>query len=168
MRFESEGQIEAVLIEWKYTEKYGTPISPEGNEVRLGRYNDLVFAPSGPIRPDLDLAVSDFFWEPFYQLLRQQMLAFQMQAAHEDGAERVRVLHISPSSNHALHTVTAPALQSRGDDAFHVFRNLLVRPDDFVSRSTTEVFGQALAKAEGEAMPWANYILDRYSFLGSP
>jgi hypothetical protein len=110
VRFEHEGRIETVLIEWKYTESYGAPIPPKGNQVRLGRYRDLVFAPFGPVREDYGLAIGDFFWEPFYQLVRQQMLAFQMQAAHEDGAERVRVLHIAPSENRALHTVTAPAL----------------------------------------------------------
>ena len=167
VRFELDGQIETVLIEWKYTESYGGAISPGGNEVRLGRYGGLVFAPAGPVRADQGLAISDFFWEPFYQLLRQQLLAFQMQAAHEDGAERVRVLHISPSSNHALHAVTAPALRVRGNDVFEVFRKLLVRPDDFVSRSTVAVFGKALSEAEGEAGPWADYLLDRYSFLGS-
>ncbi len=166
VRFELEGRIETVLIEWKYTESYGPPISPGGNAVRLGRYRELVFAPAGPVCADQGLTISDFFWEPFYQLLRQQMLAFQMQAAGEDGTERVRVLHISPTSNHALHAVTAPALRSRGGDIFEVFRTLLVRPDDFVSRSTAAVFGKALSEAEGEAGPWADYLLGRYSFLG--
>ena len=167
VRFELRGRIETVLIEWKYTESYGAPISPSGNVVRLGRYEGLVFAPTGPVHADQGLAISDFFWELLYQLLRQQLLAFQMQAAHEDGAERVRVLHISPSSNHALHAVTAPALRSRGNDVFEVFRKLLVRPDDFVSRSTTAVFGKTLSEAGEEARPWADYLLDRYSFLGS-
>jgi hypothetical protein len=168
VRFEHEGRIETVLIEWKYTESYGAPIPPAGNPVRLGRYKDLVFAPDGPIRADRGLAISDFFWEPFYQLLRQQMLAFQMQAAHEDSTERVRVLHISPSANRALHTVTAPALRRYGDDAFEVFHEFLVRPDDFVSRSTEVVFGPALSEVGGEARPWADYLLDRYTFLDTP
>ena len=110
VRFELEERTETVLIEWKYTESYGAPIPPRGNEVRLSRYEGLVFAPAGPVHADQGLAIGDFFWEPFYQLLRQQLLAFQMQAAHEDGTKRVRVLHISPSPNHALHAVTAPAL----------------------------------------------------------
>ncbi|MFC7738941.1 hypothetical protein ACFQX4_24820 [Roseomonas sp. GCM10028921] len=134
VRFDNQGRIETVLIEWKYTESYGAPIPPNGNKVRLSRYSDLVFAPVGPVRADLGLAIGDFFWEPFYQLLRQQTLAFRMQAAHENGAERVRVLHISPSANHALHRVTAPVLRRFGDDAFEVFRSLLVCPEDFVSR----------------------------------
>lgn len=168
VRFENEGRIESVLIEWKYTESYGAPISPNGNEVRLSRYRDLVFAPGGPIRADLSLAIGDFFWEPLYQLLRQQMLAFQMQAAHEDGAERVRVLHISPSANHAVHAVTAPALRCHGDDVFEVFRNLLVQPDDFVSRSTAAVFGTVLREVDEEDRPWADYLIDRYTFSALP
>jgi hypothetical protein len=168
VRLKHEGRIETVLIEGKYTERYGAPIPPKGNEVRRGRYGGLVFEPAGPVRADHNLAVGDFFWEPFYQLLRQQMLAFQMQAAHEDGTERVRVLHISPSANRALHAVTAPALKCWGDDAFDVFRKLLVRPDDFVSRSTEAVFGKAMSEADGEARPWSSYLLNRYTFLGAP
>ena len=168
MRFEHEGRIETVLIERKYTESYGAPIPSNGNEVRIDRYQDLVFAPFGPIRADRGLAIADFFWEPFYQLLRQQMLAFQMQAAHEDGADRVRVLHIAPSENIALHKVTAPALRGFGNDAFGVFRMLLERPDDFISCSTKAVFGMALSKVDGEARSWADYLLGRYSFLSVP
>jgi len=165
VRFQHEEKTETVLIEWKYTESYGSPIPPNGNEVRLGRYKDLVFAPSGPIRSDRALTISDFFWEPFYQMLRQQMLAFRMQAAAEGGAERVRVLHISPSGNRALQTVTAPALRRFGDDAFEVFRELLVRPDDLVSRSIEEVFDAALSDTDEESQSWADYLLGRYSFL---
>jgi hypothetical protein len=96
VRFESGGETETLLIEWKYTEKYGAPIRPDGNATRALRYADKLFAPNGPIRADLDLTLEDFFWEPFYQLLRQQMLAWRMALAKEDGAHRVRVLHISP------------------------------------------------------------------------
>lgn len=55
-----------------------------------------MFAPNGPIRDDLNLKLEGFFWELFYQLLRQQMLAFQMEKAHEAVTDLVRVLHISP------------------------------------------------------------------------
>ena len=78
------------------------------------------------------------------------------------------MLHISPSANQALHTVTAPALQCYGDDAFDVFRNLLVQPDDFTSRSTEAVFGMALSEANDEDRPWADYLIDRYTLLALP
>jgi hypothetical protein len=169
VRFKHGGRKETLLIEWKYTETYGAPLQNaprEGktsNEVRITRYRDLAFAPDGPIHADLGLAVEDFFWEPFYQCLRQQMLAFQMQKAAEDGAERVRVLHISPTGNRSLHKVTAPALRQFGDDAFEAFRAVLVDPDGFISRSTEQVFGSLLAQMAGD--PWSDYLTSRYSFL---
>jgi hypothetical protein len=128
VRFVADGRTEIALIEWKFTESYGAPIPPAGNPTRMDRYRDIAFAPAGPIRADLDLDLADFFWEPFYQMLRQQMLATQMERARELGAERVRVLHISPVANIKLHKVTAPALRSFGDDAFAVFGKLLADP----------------------------------------
>jgi hypothetical protein len=169
VRFKHENRMHTLLIEWKYTEKYGAPLRADGNPTRLRRYRDKAFAPDGPIRADAGLKVEDFFWDPFYQMLRQQMLAWRMERAREDGADRVFVLHISPCANLALHRVTAPAMRGFGDDAFQIFRSLLVRPDDFVSRTTEQVFGAALAAkhANPEGAAWAAYLTDRYSFLSS-
>ncbi len=167
VRFQSAGINETLLIEWKYTEEYGAPLRADGNPTRTKRYAEKMFAPDGPIRADLDLTLDEFFWEPFYQLLRQQMLAYRMQQAREDGAERVRVLHISPSRNRTLHKVTSPSLRRFGDDAFEVFRGLLVDPDAFVGRTTEAVFGPILylEHDDASAQAWASYLTDRYDFL---
>jgi len=164
-----------VLIEWKYTEAYGAPIpdsqNPEGgNRTRTRRYQDIAFAPAGPIRGDLGLTVAEFFWEPFYQMLRQQMLAWQMQRARENGAARVIVLHLSPAGNRALHKVTAPALQRFGTDAFQVFSHLLTDPTSFRRTSIEAAFLPALRRtAANEACSaWSTYLLDRYTFLQDP
>jgi hypothetical protein len=176
--FRQAGRIETLLIEWKYTEAYGEPIANKTrpgaahtpNETRLQRYNNIAFAPDGPIRADLGLELKDFFWEPFYQCLRQQILALQMQKAKEGGAERVRVLHISPSGNLALHKVTAPELREiegrKFEDAFDAFRAVLVDPDAFISRSTEQVFGALLSEL-GAGDPWAGYLIDRYGEICS-
>lgn len=95
LRFRRGGKSETVLIEWKYTESYGAPVDPKGHQTRNARYAAIAFDPNGPIRNDLGLKLEDLFFEPFYQLLRQQMLAYHMQKAREDGADRVSVLHIS-------------------------------------------------------------------------
>jgi hypothetical protein len=116
-----------------------------GNPTRIRRYKSLVFAPEGPIRNDLSLVLENFFYKPFYQLLRQQMLAFQMQRAKENGTDRVRVLHIAPAADLALRKVTSPTLRRFGDDAFVVFRSLLVHPEDFVSRSSEVLFGPLIS-----------------------
>lgn len=165
-----EGKLTTVLIEWKFTESYGQPIDPRGNETRVRRYFDKAFFPDGPLRNDLGLQVQDFFWEPFYQLARQQMLAWRMERAAEDGAERVMVLHISAAGNTALHKVTAPSLKAVGSDAFNVFRDLLVEPSRFHSTSIEQAFLPAIRKtiAADPQDPWAAYLLDRYAFLGEP
>lgn len=159
VRFRVDGRIEIALIEWKFGEVYGAPISAAGNATRLERYGAIAFAPDGPVRSDFGLALEDFFWEPFYQMIRQQMLATQMARARELSAERVRVLHISPAGNTPLHAVTAPALRRFGSDAFEVFRSLLVRPDDFVCRSIEEVFAPLLDRGPSA---WADYLRQRY------
>jgi hypothetical protein len=167
VRFQYKGQIRALLIEWKYTEKYGQPLDPSGNGERKRRYKDKIFAPNGPIKGDLGLKVEDFFWEPFYQMMRQQMLAWRMERAREDGAERVSVLHISPSANQPLHKVTAPALTRFGTDAFDVFRSLLVQPEKFVARTVEQVFRPIMGTEHSDTATagWSEYLRDRYSFL---
>jgi hypothetical protein len=164
VKYKHKSKTEILLVEWKYTEQYSAPISARGNPTRMQRYRDLAFAPKGPIRADLGLTLANFFWEPFYQLLRQQMLALQMQRASFDGVQRVRVLHISPAGNRALHRVTSPALRRFGDDAFDVFRALLTVPADFISTSAEALFRPLLDSVLSDD-PWAGYLLPRYQFL---
>ncbi|WP_019905961.1 hypothetical protein [Methylobacterium sp. 77] len=165
LRFRSMGRTETLLIEWKYTEAYGAPVPPAGNPTRTKRYQNLAFAPAGPVRSDLSLSLSDFFYEPFYQLLRQQMLAARMQAAGEKQAARVRVLHIAPGDNRALQAVTAPALRKHGTSAFAAFRSVLTEPDTFMSRATETVFGPLLFSPDATTAEWAAYLRNRYRFL---
>lgn len=164
LMFKRAGRRETLLIEWKYSESYGSPISPNGNPTRLKRYEELAFHPVGPIRADLDLTLEDFFWEPFYQLLRQQMLAFQMEKAREDGAEIVRVLHLSPAGNVALKAVTAPKLRQLGSNFSAAWRHLLDQPSRFVSMDIDKAFASLLSQP-GTMQEWADYIETRYSNL---
>lgn len=92
-----------------------------------------------------------------------------MERAREDGAERVSVLHVSPSANRALHKVTAPALTHVGKDVFEVFRSLLVHPDSFLFRTVEQVFGITIRgeHADLETAAWSEYLLDRYTFLSA-
>jgi len=162
IRFRHAGKVEIALIEWKFTESYGAPISAKGNPTRVSRYSDIAFTPEGPIRADLGLKLEDFFWEPFYQMIRQQMLAMRMEQARELDAERVRVIHISPSMNQDLHKVTAPALRRFGEDAFAVFRELLVDREAFVGWSIEGLFVPLLADTHSA---WADYIRSRYGLF---
>src|SRR3954447_19239416 len=50
----TDGDVELVLVEWKYTEQYTPrPISQAKNAVRVKRYGTLLADPTGPVRHDL-------------------------------------------------------------------------------------------------------------------
>lgn len=167
MRFRQAGRIETLLVEWKYTESYGAPPEPKREAERLRRYQGIAFAPFGPVRSSAGIKLTDLFWEPFYQLFRQQMLASRMQATQEDSAERVRVLHIAPVGNRRLTRVTSPAMRPLGDNAFKVYHSLLADPDDFISRSTESLFSPLIADAPVDD-GWGSYLRERYTFLAAP
>jgi hypothetical protein len=150
-----------LLIEWKYTEKYGQPLSSTGNATRRQRYERIFPHPNGPIRAGADVTLDDFFYEPFYQMLRQQMLAWHTEA-NDPQICRARVLHLSPSGNRALHRVTSPGLRRCGEDAFDVFRSLLANPHDFLSMSIEDAFAPLAAWPEADWYPW---LRNRYSSL---
>jgi hypothetical protein len=157
-----DGKIHLLLIEWKYTESYGGPLFGDPTGKRVKRYSDIIFAPAGPIRGNLDLNLADFFWEPFYQLLRQQILAWRIENDPESGVDRVCVLHISPTANLALHKVTSPVLRRFGDDAFKVFRSLLADPEAFVGITIEDAFAPLASWPEAT---WFDALRERYSSL---
>ncbi|MFN3474711.1 MAG: PGN_0703 family putative restriction endonuclease [Blastomonas sp.] len=164
-----DGSREVILIEWKYTEEYRNHrLSEDRRETRVGRYAAIAFAPDGPIRNDLGLKLQDFFHEPLYQLLRQQMLAFQIERNPESGFDRARVLHLSPSANRALHHLTAPALKSLAgveyDDAFCAYRATLVDPEAFMERSIETAFEPVTNMADAG---WIGPLRERYPTLFS-
>jgi hypothetical protein len=150
-----------LLIEWKYTEKYGQPLDPKGNDTRRRRYQNIFRQPNGPIRTDADVALDDFFYEPFYQMLRQQMLAWHTERSDAQ-IDRARLLHLSPSGNRAVHEVTSPALCRFGTDAFAVFRSLLTDPEDFIDMSVEDAFAPLATWPEAN---WYAWLQDRYASL---
>lgn len=179
VRFHHEGRDETLFIEWKYTERYGSGLTDHrrdggesgGNKTRADRYADKAFHPNGPIYDDAGLTLDAFFFEPFYQLLRQQMLAWHTEHDQErDTPGRVRVLHISPRANLDLHKITSRAFDKPDvTDAFDAFKSFIVPHADgvprFINMHTEDVFGPLLAEMAGD--PWSDYITDRYTFLKS-
>lgn len=70
-------------------------------KIRRARYLEAFQDPEGPIRADL-VPYSEFFFEPIYQQMRQQLLAWRMEQANELGADAVRVVLVAPHGNLAL------------------------------------------------------------------
>ena len=163
----NDGQRQMVLIEWKYTESYGSAsvkFASSGTD-RTQIYRPLYDRDDCPLNKDLLPSFDSLFYRPFYQLMRQQLLAHEMEKAHELGANIVSVLHIAPARNTDFHRITAPQLEHRGETATDVWTKL-VRPEGrFISVSTERLFGNLTAGQVPEMQTWIEYIGKRYAWV---
>ena len=163
----TDGRKQIVLIEWKYTESYhGTPLkyAKTGTD-RSAIYQHLLDQPDCPINKDLLPGFDALFYEPFYQFMRQQFLAHEMEKAHELGADIVSLLHICPAHNEDFRKVTSPALVKLGDTATGVWKKLVTPQDRFLSVSVEELFGGLTAEQHPEIKDWVEYIHARYEWV---
>ena len=105
------------------------------------------------------------FYEPFYQLMRQQFLAHEMEIEHEMRAHRVSVLHIEPAQNTDFQRITSPQLECLGDTVVGVWQRLVAVPDRFTSIDTETLFGRMVANPAPEMQTWADHIGARYPWV---
>jgi hypothetical protein len=166
--FEHEdGLRQIALIEWKYTESYsGTPLQvADSGTSRVEIYRPLLEGSDCPLDVSLLGSLDDLFYEPFYQLMRQQLLAHEMERAKELGAKRVSLLHIAPAHNEDLLRVTSPALQTLGPSPTAIWKRLVRPGDRFATVSTEQLFGGLPIKSLPGLAPWWQYVSQRYSWV---
>lgn len=108
---------------------------------------------------------ASLFYEPFYQLMRQQFLAFVMEKAHELGAHIVSLLHIAPARNTNFRKITSPDLAGLGESATGVWKKLVMDESRFMSVNTEHLFGDLLAGDFPEVEPWLDYLYKRFDWL---
>jgi hypothetical protein len=162
----TDAKRQAVLIEWKYTESYGRTdlkTAPSGTD-RVAIYRPLFDAPNCPFKKEILPGFEALFYEPFYQFMRQQFLAHEMEKAHELGADIVSLLHIAPAHNLDFCRVTSPALVGLGNSATCVWKRL-VKDGRFISVATEDLFGHLSAEQLPEMQPWLEYIRARYEWV---
>ncbi len=162
----SEGKKQIILIEWKYTEAYSSTwlkYASSGTD-RTSIYRHLYDADDCPLNKSLIPSFDALFYEPFYQLMRQQFLVHEMEKAHELGAEKVSLLHISPAHNKDFRNVTSPDLRSIDVSAISVWKKLVLDPTRFTSICTEDLFGRFNAKPSG-LDDWYKYICARYAWV---
>jgi hypothetical protein len=156
-----------VLIEWKYTESYGgasLKFSTSGTD-RTKIYKHLFEKEDCPIKKDILPGLDILFYEPFYQFMRQQFLAHEMEKAHELGADTVSVLQIAPTHNGDFRRVTSPKLNHLGESATSIWKKLIKPSDRFISVNTEKLFGGLAAEQLTEIKSWAEYIHARYAWV---
>ncbi len=72
--------------------------------------------------------------ELFYQLVRQQLLAWELEKSGAEGASRVRVVHVLPTGNVAYQqSLARPEHRALGGSVSEVWQRLLRRQERFVS-----------------------------------
>jgi len=162
-----DGTREIVLIEWKYTESYSSTnlsLSSRGTD-RTEIYSHLWIRNDFPLRKELLPEFSSLFYEPFYQLLRLQCLAHEMERANELGAERVSLLHICPATNRDFQRVTSPALVGIGSSVSEVWERLVRDQTRFDSAATENLFGRFPAQQFSDLEAWWAYLTSRYKWV---
>ena len=148
-----------VLIEWKYTESYGGKFlkyADSGTD-RTEIYRRLFEKKDCPINKSLLPSFDALFYEPFYQFMRQQFLANEMEKARELGADVVSVLHIAPAQNEDFRKVTSPELTSLGESATSIWKKLVKTEGRFISVSTENLFGKLPESQLPEIKSWIEY-----------
>jgi hypothetical protein len=163
---DASGRIQIALIEWKYTESYRRSSKARGKSgaKRQRIYCSLFEAPDSPIDSTKVPDYLDLFYEPFYQMMRQQLLAREMEKAHELGAEVVTVVHVSPAKNTDLQRVTSPGLSSLGGSATEVWKSLLRTPGRFIEVHTEDLLRAFDVSAFPALTGWHGYVESRYPF----
>ena len=164
----TDGKCQIVLIEWKYTEAYSSRQSlaiAKSSTDRREIYRWLYDRSDCPLDKRTLPSFDALFYEPFYQLMRQQFLAHEMEIAHELGADRVSVLHIEPAQNTDFQRVTSPELMCLGETVIDVWQRLVAAQDRFTSISTEALFGRMVANPAPEMLAWADYIGTRYPWV---
>ena len=158
----SDGRIQIVGGEWKYTECYtnakGLRSSKKGTD-RLAIYQPSLEDRGCQISLGC-LSPEALFFDPFDQLMRHQLLCSSMENHHEMGADIVSLLHVAPVANKQLmDRVTAPAFRSIGSSIHEVWSKL-VKPGRF-----SGIYLEALLPLMCQYAPdseWATYINLRY------
>ena len=158
---------QVVLIEWKYTESYGgnfLKIANSGTD-RTEIYRHLFEKADCPINKDILPSFDSLFYEPFYQFMRQQFLANEMEKAHEMGADVVSVLHIAPAHNNDFRKVTSPELEKLGESATSIWKKLVKNEGRFISVSIEKLFGNLSEAQLPEMKSWVEYVHARYQWV---
>jgi len=131
---------------------------------RVAIYQPLFDAVNCPIDKSKVPGFETLFFEPFYQFMRQQLLANEMEKAKELDADIVSVLHIAPSHNHDFKSITSTKLMPFGKTATEVWTTL-AKKDRFLSVNTEDLFSMNRLIKNQIIKNYVEYLSSRYTTL---
>jgi hypothetical protein len=155
----ASGKTCLLVFEWKYLETYGSEsvaISRRGTN-RVATYAPLLAAPDCPVRVQ---EPAWLFYEPYYQLMRQTLLAWQMTKAREFGASEWIHAHIVPEGNVALRNrVDGCAPDLKGVTMADAWRSVLRERGRYRLFSPA---GIVPSEVPQQWQAWRTWLKDRY------
>lgn len=124
------GQKKLFFIEWKYVETYGKASKAEGDsgKTRIKTYSPHLTHPDCPIKTS---DIEGLFTEPYYQLMRQTLLAHEMIKAQEYGASSYSHVHVIPSRNKELKDINTTDGKLAGTCLEETWKNVLKYPERY-------------------------------------
>ena len=170
------GRRRAYLLEWKYIEHYlyARPADKgagKQGKTRRGRYGDL-FAAADSAFDSSAVALDDFLFEPFYQLMRQRLLADRMVREREMDVDEAKVVVVVPEANWAYRFIalgsktTSPLLARRFPQLTTVEAVMHAALKDpaaqFGMVAPADLLEAVIQELPDETGAWANYWLERY------
>ena len=173
----SSGARRAYLLEWKYVERYLSSrpeFKGEGTkgDTRRRRYAEPYRASFSSFNPATAPELDDFLYEPFYQIMRQRLLADRMANERELGIDEAKVVVVVPEQNWAYRTVsdgrvtTSPPLAQRFprlETVEAVMRAALKNPDaQFDMVAPSSLVDTLFRRLQQRTAEWADYWRDRY------
>jgi len=175
LRFrERNGRVHLVLGEWKYTEEYGKNYKGSGRSGDVRKNNYIISFRKGEgafsANKDKDKLYESLFYEPFYQLMRLQLLAQEMELNKEKemDADVVSVLHISPEANQEFrNNVASDYLRKSfpGRGVLQIWKELVPK-GKFISISVEDFLGTIIQQARIDDREWVDYLERRYGWHG--
>lgn len=148
-----------VAIEWKYLETYqgkSTGVSSRGTD-RVAIYRPLLEESDCPI------SVSDIrslFYEPYDQLMRQTLLAWQMVQHREFEATDWIHVHVIPEGNHALRMSVQGAPDLVGSGMAEKWRSVLRDPSRYRVLTPSDLV--PVDGWESRWEPWRAWLAEVY------
>ncbi|MCY3821449.1 MAG: hypothetical protein OXH52_19205 [Gammaproteobacteria bacterium] len=161
----SDGRIQIVAGEWKYTEQYPNNKSKRHSRKtdRLDQiYRSHLQAPDCQIKSGL-VEHDALFFDPFDQLMRQQLLCSAMERGGEMDADIVSLLHVAPKANTELmNRITSPKLEAFGD-TIHTVWSKLTEPGRFKGLYVEDLLASVCRNAPKSET--ARYLRHRYESI---
>lgn len=170
------GRRRAYLLEWKFVEQYLRNCERpefkgegESGDTRRRRYAERFSAPYSSFDPEAAPNLDDFLYEPFYQIMRQRLLADRMVHDRELCIDEAKVVVVVPEENWAYRTVsdgkatTSPRLAGRFGTVEEVMQAVLKDPDAQFAMVAPSTLVDAVSRClPEETKEWADYWRDRY------